>query len=405
MGITLCMIVKDEAERLPACLKSVQPLTQDIVVLDTGSTDQSVAIAERYGAKVIPYTWENDFAAARNASLAAAWGDWILVLDADEILDPSCIATLHALDRGDPFQSIAADRILLVNFLRREVGTQQSPYTLVSRFFRNHAAIQFRRAYHETVDDSVTAIIGQEPGWQVLTWPEVAVHHYGYSPDAIHQKSKFERAQAIMEGYLKHHPEDPYILNKLGALYIQQQDWATGSALLIRGLAHSDGDPITTYELHYHLGIVYRQQQQLEKAAHQYQIALQQPILEQLKVGAQLNYGSLLKAQGQLAEAIKAFEQAVAIDPSNVTAHYNLGVAHRARGYLEPAIAAYQQAIKLQPNYAEAYQNLGVALFKLGKLPESLNAFNQALGLYRTTDPEAASRLSQQLKQLGLPQW
>lgn len=405
MGITLCMIVKDEADSLPACLKSVQPLTQDMVVLDTGSTDQSVAIAERYGARVIPYTWEDNFAAARNVSLAAAQGDWILVLDADETLDPACISTLQAIDRGEPFQDIAAEQILLINFLRREIGAQQSPYTLVSRFFRNHTAIQFQRAYHETVDDSVTAIIAQEPSWQVLTWPEVAIHHYGYSPDAIHQKNKFERAQAIMEGHLKHHPDDPYILNKLGALYIQQQDWATGIDLLTRGLTHSDGDPITTYELHYHLGIAYRHQQQLELAASHYQTALQQPILESLKVGAQLNYGSLLKAQGQLASAVKAFEQAIAIDPNNATAYYNLGVAHRIRGYLEPAIAAYQKAIALQPNYAEAYQNLGVALFKLGKLPESLNAFNQAIGLYRATDPEVANRLSHQLQQLGLPQW
>ncbi|NJL45333.1 MAG: tetratricopeptide repeat protein, partial [Leptolyngbyaceae cyanobacterium SM2_3_12] len=116
-----------------------------------------------------------------------------------------------------------------------------------------------------------------------------------------------------------------------------------------------------------------------------------------------INYGSLKQTQGDLAAAIKLFQQAIDTDPSLALAHYNLGLAHRTRGYLGEAIAAYQRAIELQPDYPEAHQNLGVALFKLGKLPESLAAFSQAVKIYQRTDPAYAVSLKQRLKSLGLP--
>ncbi|MDT7961519.1 MAG: glycosyltransferase, partial [Armatimonadota bacterium] len=86
--ITLSMIARNEAEYLEECLKSVQGVVDEIVLVDTGSTDATPQIAEKYGAKVIYAEWQNDFAAARNIALQHATGDWILVLDADERLTP-----------------------------------------------------------------------------------------------------------------------------------------------------------------------------------------------------------------------------------------------------------------------------------------------------------------------------
>jgi glycosyltransferase involved in cell wall biosynthesis len=91
MSISLCMIVKDEAENLPRCLESVQDLVHECIVVDTGSTDATCDIATRYGARVHSFTWNNDFAAARNVSLDYATGDWVLVLDADEVLTPEAL--------------------------------------------------------------------------------------------------------------------------------------------------------------------------------------------------------------------------------------------------------------------------------------------------------------------------
>lgn len=402
MTISLCMIVRDEAVNLAACLQSVKDVADELIVVDTGSTDQTVTIAQSFGAQVHSFTWGNDFAVARNAALSYATGNWILVLDGDETLQPAIASALREIDQGKAVAGVAAEHLLLVNLLRWELGAQQSPYTLVSRFFRNHPRLRFNRPYHETVDDSVVAIQRQEPHWQVATLDAVAIYHQGYRSDAIAQRQKFERAKAIMSGYLASHPTDSYLCNKLGALYGQEGDWEKALPLLHKGLSTPDTDPMTRYELHYHLGLAYRHVQQLDQAEQQYQIALHQPLLPKLKLGAQINLGSLYKHTGRLSEAITQFEQATRIDPNSAQAYFNLGVAHRAMGYLEPAIAAYQRAIELDPAYPEAYQNLGVVLFKLGKIPQCLQAFAQAIQLYEQTDPQAAVSLRNGLKKLGI---
>ena len=88
MSLSLAMIVKNEAAHLGHCLDSVQGLVDEIVVVDTGSSDDTVAVARARGAQVTRFDWIGDFSAARNASLAQVTGDWVLVLDADEAIDP-----------------------------------------------------------------------------------------------------------------------------------------------------------------------------------------------------------------------------------------------------------------------------------------------------------------------------
>ena len=96
-ALTVSMIVRDAETFLAACLESVQALSPEIVIADTGSADRSIAIAEGFGARVIRIPWNNDFAEARNRALAEAHGEWILSLDADEQLDATAGASLPAL--------------------------------------------------------------------------------------------------------------------------------------------------------------------------------------------------------------------------------------------------------------------------------------------------------------------
>ena len=402
MLISLCMIVKNEAAQLPQSLHSVANHVDEIIVVDTGSTDDTVKLAEAAGAKVFTYDWSNDFSAARNISVSHATGDWIFVLDADERLTTVGQSLLQQIRSGKSLGENPLASTLVVNVLRHELGAEQSPYSAVSRLFRNRPDIRFNRPYHETVDDSVDRLLQQESHWLVLTLSEKVIEHTGYQADVIAQQDKFNRAQTLMECYLAEHPNDAYICNKLGALYGQVSNWEKSRDLLERGLNSSEVDPGTIYELHYHLGLADRASGNLDKATYHYQTALEQPILEHLKLGAPIYLGSLLKAQQDLLGAIACFEQAVAIAPDFAMAHYNLGLAQRTRGYLESAITAYETAIRLNPDYAEAHQNLGVALFKLGKLPESRRAFEQAIALYSQTNPEMALTLQQGMYKLGI---
>ncbi|MBH8555213.1 tetratricopeptide repeat protein [Nostocaceae cyanobacterium CENA357] len=418
MSLSLCMIVKNEEVALPKCLSSVKDVVDEIVVLDTGSSDHTVDIAQEFGAKVYNFQWCNDFSAARNASLKYATGDWILVLDADETLTPNIVPQLKS--------AIQSEEYLLINLIRQEVGAAQSPYSLVSRLFRKHPNIRFERPYHALVDDSVSVILKQEPHWQIGYLQGVAILHKGYQKTAIAQNNKYAKAQAAMTEFLATHPDDPYVCSKLGALYVEIGKINPGLELLKRGLNQASGGNSYTdkirqqgyavrreiippeenyeilYELHYHLGIAYSHLQNTQQAINHYQAAIKLPIYPMLKLGAYNNLGNLLKASGDFNGAKKAYETALKIDPSFAAGHYNLGMMSKALGLFTEAIASYQKAIKLNPYYAEAYQNLGVVQLKVGNQQASIIAFRNAIALHEQQNPAEAKRLRQGLHEMGL---
>ncbi|MDW8202007.1 MAG: tetratricopeptide repeat protein [Cyanobacteriota bacterium SKYGB_h_bin112] len=388
------MIVRNEAPRLAACLRSVQGFVDVLVFVDTGSEDETIAIAHQFGARVRSIPWEHDFAAARNVSLAEAQGDWILVLDADETLVTTIVPTLQHLTHQPD--------VLLVNLLRQEVGAAQAPYSLVSRLFRNRPEVRFSRPYHELVDDSITAILRQEPHWRIIDLPEVAILHEGYQADAIARCHKVERARTTLEIALKAYPEDAYLHSKLGALYVQMGDVTQGLSLLERGLTLNPEESPVRYELHYHLGIAYERVPDVHKALEHYNQAIQQPLLPWLKLGAYNNLGLLLQTQGDILGASQVYTAMVEALPNAAIAHFNLAITLKALGNFTGALEHYQRAIALDPTYVSAYRNLGVLLFKLGRVTESRAAFQQAIALYEAQQSPEATHLRQALAELGL---
>jgi glycosyltransferase involved in cell wall biosynthesis len=377
--LSACLIVKNEEQRLPQCLESLRSLTDEIIVVDTGSSDRTVAIAKKYQARVFHFEWCDDFSQARNYAIAQAKGKWILVIDADEVLEQSTIATLQEV--------IQRDDCLAVNLLRSEIDAKQAPYSLVLRLFRNHPAIAFTGLYHESIDQSVVALQTQEPHWQVLNVEVPVLLHYGYTDSEIQLKHKYEFAKQLMHKHLEAFPNDSYMLNKLGALYIsspQDRDHHLGIELLQKGLALLDDaeqQSLIRCELHYHLGLAYHQNADWELAKNAYEqvIALDVPNL--VKLSAYLNLGNIYQELRQK-EAIAYFEKATQIAPNFAQGHFNYGIALKTSGRFTDAIAAYQQAIALEPNYAEAHQNLGVVLMKVGYFPEAIAAFTRAIQLH-----------------------
>ncbi len=393
MRLSLCTIVKNEAANLPRCLASVQHVVDEIVILDTGSTDNTVAIARSFGAVVEHLDWPDDFSVARNYAMQYVTGDWVLVLDADEVLVPAVVPGIRS--------AIANPNYLVINLVRHEIGAAQSPYSLVSRLFRRHPDIRFARPYHAMIDDSVEALLQREPHWQIGQIDAVAIDHDGYQPDVIVGRDKATKARTMMEGFLQQHPNDPYVCSKLGALYVEMGDRAAGLALLQRGLQARAIDPQTEFELQYHLGSFYAETNDPHQAAHFYQQAMQQPILPKLKLGAIHNLAALCQTTGELASAQTLYEQVLAIDPACAIAHCNLGMVFKNQGQFAAAMAHYQQAIALNPDYAAAYQNLGVVLMKMGQVPDSLVAFERAIALHASVDPAEADRLRQGLASMG----
>ncbi len=152
--LTVVMIVKNEAVCLGDCLESVRAIADEIVVADTGSTDDTMAVARRFGATVLEVGWDNDFAKARNQCVARATGDWLLHLDADEMLDEEGARQVRAIvdaDGTEPDGSAAdAIEVTLANYCddprawRWVAVAQEAP---MARGFSGYIAVGLLRLF------------------------------------------------------------------------------------------------------------------------------------------------------------------------------------------------------------------------------------------------------------------
>jgi tetratricopeptide (TPR) repeat protein len=367
------MIVRDEEERLERCLASVAGFVDEMVLLDTGSRDATVAIAKRWGAEVHAIAWPGDFAPARNEALKHVRGDWVLVLDADELLQEEARQPLKQL--------MEQPDLLLINLLRLEQGSRQSPYSSVSRLFRRHRAIHWSRPYHSMVDDSVLTLLTQEPQWRIADCPIPALLHDGYRPELLAAGNKAARLRQAMEADLAARPGDPYACAKLGSLEVSEGNRQRGIGLLELGLSNCPKEAHPEhYELLLHLAIA-KAETDPAQAAGLYQAALQLPLPPRLTLAAQLNLAALLLEAGDAGGAAQLCEQATLVAPEVALGWYNLGIAERQRGQLPAAISAYRRALALDGSYAEAQQNLAVALLLSGDIEGARQGFRQAIGL------------------------
>jgi len=395
--LSLSMIVRNEAERIEAALASVASFVDEMVVLDTGSSDDTVAIAERCGAVVASMPWPGDFAPARNRALELVRGDWVLVLDADERLRPEARAPLLEL--------MARPELLVITLLRQEEGARQSPYSSVSRLFRRHPALRWSRPYHAMVDDSVTELLQREPHWRIALCPEPALLHSGYRPEVLADGRKARLLRQAMEAELKDRPGDPYACAKLGALLVEEGERGAGIALLEQGLTQCPvgADP-ERFELLLHLAIAHSADQPT-RAAALYRQAVALPLDPRLTLAARLNLASLLLEGGSLEEAARLCREATEVAPAIAQGWSQLGLVERRRGAIAAAIAAYRQALALDPHQAATRQNLAVALLLAGDIPGCREAFRQAISLLesqgRSEEAQALSRQAASMVRLN----
>ncbi len=217
--VSACLIVKNEAANLPRCLASLRGQVDEIVVVDTDSTDETVAIAERAGSepgappvRLGHYAWTDDFAAARNAALALATSDWVLVIDADE--------ELVVKDGPRWRKALGAEGVAyglrLVNV--GPAGTVESEVADALRLFPRRPEIQFEGRLHESVERALHAA-----GLRILTTAAAELRHHGYQPAAM--PAKAERNRRLAEAAAAEHPDDP-----LPWLYTAQSAWLARDA-------------------------------------------------------------------------------------------------------------------------------------------------------------------------------
>ena len=203
------MILKNEERNLARCLDSVQGLVDETIVIDTGSTDATVEIAMRHGARVAHFDFKRvDFAAARNYGLEQATGRWILVLDADELLDRACAPLLKSLIEQD----VNAGYFLERHNFSADCAVPKRDY--VVRLFPNRKEYRFRGRVHETIDDAILAGCGR------LIQTGIRIEH-GFAMDTEARRSKNVRYIEILEEEIAADPNDSTRFDFLAAEYHQ----------------------------------------------------------------------------------------------------------------------------------------------------------------------------------------
>lgn len=247
-SISLCMIVKDEEVRLPGCIESARGAVDEIVVVDTGSSDRTAEVAKSLGAKVHFFPWRDDFSAARNESLRHAKGDWILFLDADETLNT--LGDGERLRKAASLPGIDAFSVPIINPRPdRESGVATGAAV---RFFRNLPGIRFSSRVHENVDRFLL-----EKGARVANGPFL-IEHRGYALDRDAVRKKYERNLRLLQKELEENPDNAHARYHLGLTFmaLEREPEARGAfdrALTGKGLTRTLEAMILNMKSYHHL--------------------------------------------------------------------------------------------------------------------------------------------------------
>jgi len=196
--LSVCMIVRDEAAHFASCLASLEELGAELVVVDTGSRDCTPALARQAGARVISSPWADDFAAARNVSLEQAHGEWVLVLDADEILASGAAAAINA----------AIQQPARLAFSLLHYGAPSHTPCRMVRLFQRHPGLRFQGVIHEHLPALLP--LAQQLGWPIEAC-RAAIIHMDSTDDVERQRAKTHRNKRLLEQALDAGDRRPYL--------------------------------------------------------------------------------------------------------------------------------------------------------------------------------------------------
>ena len=339
--VAAALIVRDEARHLPDCLTSLRDVVDDIVVVDTGSVDDSPAIAAAHGARVFHRPWDDDFAAARNAALNRCESEWILYIDADERLDPVPRAMVEALLAGVPE---VAFRLLL------RPWTGATPYREY-RLWRNDPRIRFEGVIHEKVVPAIHAVADADH--RPIGVCDLLLNHVGYEGDQTR----------------KHHRNLP---------------------LLRRQVRVEPGNVFNWHHLARVLAGLGRHRQSERVLRHAIEVTRAKSVTDPNGV---LAYSDLIAIRHERGEDVtELLAEARGMYPHNCLLLWQEARALTAAGRHDEAIAAFDELLavdlKRLPDYGPAYderlfgelshEGRGLCLFRLGRYSEAAAAYAAA---------------------------
>lgn len=378
LTLSLAMIVKDEEEMLPRCLAAVKDAVDEIIVVDTGSTDRTVEIAESYGATVLHHEWTGDFAAARNVSFDAATSDWIVYLDADEVLVVEDAQRLRDLTKR-----VWREAFYLVetNFTG-DLSDGEALTHNALRVFRNRPEYRFEGRLHEQIAGKLPAFNPER-----LEATSVRVEHYGYLASVRDAKEKSRRNIELLEQQAREGSgQGPFLHFNIGSEYAAAGDNQAALREFAKSWELLQAEGIDGY------GFVPSLVGRLTKA---YRVTGDYPAARaQADKGLELFPGFTdlvfeqahsYAGEGRLFDAGEHFERCIAMGdaPSEYSATVGCGTflalvslaeVRRTQGRRTEAVALARRCLTDHPRYLGAVMPLAQAMLSDGSEPQSVVA-------------------------------
>jgi glycosyltransferase involved in cell wall biosynthesis len=351
MKLSVCMITKNECAKLEQCLKRLSTLPFEIIVVDTGSSDNSKEVAAKYANSVYEYPWTEDFSAARNFSVQKASNDYVLIIDSDEVITYIDLNEMERLIRKYP---AGIGRIEMVSPFTRDHEDMESSER-VSRLF-NHKMYRYTGRVHEQLVP-IDAHMGQP---HIYDTP-LTISHSGYGGTPEQVRNKANRNINLLKEELQDNSKDSYVLYQLGKSYFMKQDAKTACEYFEKALA-LDVDEKLEYvnDLVVSYGYALLNTKQYEKALQF------ENIFDTFGNTADFVFlmGLIYMNNAKFSQAIKAFllaterKQCMVMGANSFRALYNVGVIYECLGFKEEAIHYYE----LCKDYINAKQRYDILI-------------------------------------------
>jgi glycosyltransferase involved in cell wall biosynthesis len=379
-SLGLAMIVKNGAETLRNCLGSVAGLMDQIVVVDTGSTDGSPQLARELGAEVFETPWQDHFALARNAAVKAVSTDWVLVMDDDEQLDPEARDKIPSL-LGD--EKVGGYLVTLRNHIPVKFGLgghapsiKASDCTIpgaerarayadfaICRLFRRHPEIYYVGRVHEHVEPRIQAL-GLE-----LASANFVIHHFGHLCSAAELRSKDEFYRKLGRLKVEDSPNDPEAWVELGLQeYEQFKNYSAGIECFKKALAlnprYSSVPALSLASLY------------VDIHADDRALALLSGIAMTGRAAGTKDHicGDAFYNLGRLKEARSAYVRALAILSEDALVASKLGLTEVRLGLKKNGLARLTRALKANPEEFEIHDRLIKAYLLMGLISQAAEA-------------------------------
>ncbi len=385
--LSVCLIVKNEEKLLANCLRSVEAVADEVVVVDTGSTDGTVAIAEAFGAQVYHYTWHNDFAAARNFAKSKAAGDWILQIDADEELLPEDQFKVRELIHQGRCDGAF---VALLCRSSSNFGENRPSLHYLVRLFRNLDHFRYINPVHEVLQYSGEVIP-----------VDIRLVHHGYNLDEKQLREKRARNARILYEGLARDPENVMYHFYLSMLHLSNRDFDLCAKFARNVLQRVDPKKASQHHLYLmalnNLALTALEREQYDDAIRfcEQAFAANEHFLDPLYLHALALYrsGNPEAARERFLDFLDRFEREKKKPIFNLfissaeayvaPAEHLLGKIFRKSGNPAEARRRFARARELQPDLWPAHADLGYLLADLGEWQAAAESLEQALELLK----------------------